>query len=225
MPERKNEFCYGAFEIKSTDDATGVIEGFASVFGNKDSYNDIMMEGSFTKTIKEHGGKVPVLSNHDFSKQIGWGLEAEEQKKGLFVRGQLEIADIPEARAHYALIKRSREIGTKAGLSFGFITIKYDIDKDQQVRKLKEVKLLEWSPVTFPANPKAFATAAKAWLEVYAEDLDTVSKQFLAELKQMGHTEDKIFQALNRAATPGANPDEIVHLLQEQNKKLKSLLS
>jgi phage head maturation protease len=41
-----------SFEIKSQpDDNTGIITGYGSVFGNIDSYGDIVARGAFAKSI------------------------------------------------------------------------------------------------------------------------------------------------------------------------------
>jgi hypothetical protein len=42
-----------AFEIKSDTDNTGIITGYGSVFGNIDSYGDIVAKGAFKKTISD----------------------------------------------------------------------------------------------------------------------------------------------------------------------------
>ena len=219
---KNNSFVWAPFEIKSIGES-GVIEGYASVFGNIDSYRDVVEQGAFTKTLKEHGGKVPILSNHNYDKQIGWGLEASEEKKGLFVRGKLEIDSIPEARAHYALIKTAQELGTKAGLSFGFNTVKYNIDKNDNTRRLTELKLLEWSPVTFPANPKAFATAAKMWLDNCDKDLDLNVRWFIDELKSRGHSDEEIKRALLGAAPTQDDSGQSTQSLREFSQSFKNL--
>jgi HK97 family phage prohead protease len=201
---KTNEFFYSEFEIKSADEATGVIEGYASVFKNVDLGKDRVISGAFSKTIKENGGHVPVLSNHLFDKQIGWGLEAEEDKKGLRVKGKLMINEIPEARSHFALIKAAKEIGAKHGMSIGYSAMKWDFDKNTGVRDLKEIKLYEWSLVTFPMNPKAHATAAKQWLE---GSLLENAMAFIDSMKDKGHNEEKILTALHRAAKLEEDPD------------------
>lgn len=152
-------------EVKSIqEDASGktaTIRGYASTFGNVDLGGDIVQKGAFKKTLKETGGKIPILADHNPSKQIGWNLRAEEDDKGLNVEGELEL-EVPEARAKWALAKKAIEIGAKMGLSIGYFTIKAEPQKDNpRVRELKELKLFEYSLVTFPMNTDAMVTAAK----------------------------------------------------------------
>jgi HK97 family phage prohead protease len=41
------------FEIKSDNTSDGTIFGYGSVFGNTDSYGDIVAKGAFKKTLEE----------------------------------------------------------------------------------------------------------------------------------------------------------------------------
>jgi uncharacterized protein len=41
------------FEIKADSGNTGIITGYGSVFGNIDSYGDIVAKGAFKKTIAD----------------------------------------------------------------------------------------------------------------------------------------------------------------------------
>ena len=43
------------FEIKGADEKKGIVEGYASIFGNIDSDKDMIMPGAFSKTITERG--------------------------------------------------------------------------------------------------------------------------------------------------------------------------
>lgn len=44
-----------------------MIEGHASVFGNKDLYGDIVMKGAFARTIGQHPDGFPVFWNHNMN--------------------------------------------------------------------------------------------------------------------------------------------------------------
>ena len=57
-------------EIKTAAD--GTFEGYAAVFGNVDSYGDIIQPGAFTKTIQERRSQIKILWNHDsFAPPVG----------------------------------------------------------------------------------------------------------------------------------------------------------
>lgn len=208
---------------KITDEDKGIVEGYASVFDNVDQGFDIVERGAFAKTIKENGGKVPVLDNHQWFKQIGWGLEAKEDSRGLFVRGNFDIENNDDARKRFSGIKMGLEIGAKPGFSFGFRTIKSEPDFDNpSIRRLKELKLLEWSPVTFPMNLEAGATSAKMDLQILQSELDF----FVSDLKSRGYSHSQILQALEKAAAPQESDpsDSDAQSMLETIKNMKTKL-
>lgn len=218
MKEERKFFNCVLKEAKITDEDNGIIEGYASVFGNVDQGLDIVDRGAFKKTLQESGGKVPILSNHMWNKQIGWNLKAEEDSKGLFVRGQLDIENNNDAVKHFSLTKMALKIGAKAGFSFGYRTIKSEPDSENpSIRRLKELKLLEWSPVTFPMNLEAGATAAKTDLQFLESELMI----FISDLESRGYTHSEILKALEKAAAPQENDpdaDDVQSILESINK-------
>lgn len=140
------------FEFKEMD-AEGSFTGHASTFGNKDAGDDIVVAGAFAKDLKRtHGGKIPILADHNIRNQIGWNKEAVEDKKGLAVKGELDL-NVQAAREKHSLTKKAKELGAKMGLSIGYEAMKKDFDGP--VRLLKEVKLHEYSFTAFPMNVRA----------------------------------------------------------------------
>lgn len=181
-------------EIKEAD-SSGMIRGYASTFGNLDLGMDIVDKGAFKKSIKESKGLFPILADHDPTKQIGWNLRAEEDDKGLLVEGQLDL-NIQAAKEKYSLAKTAMDNGIKMGLSIGYMTIKAEPDREKpMVRRLKELKLFEYSIVTFPMNTSAMITAAKS-LFTYEQNTEML-KEFLKELKLNGINRSDLMMALS----------------------------
>jgi uncharacterized protein len=141
------------FEFKGINEA-GEFEGLASVYGNEDSYGDVVEPGAFTKSISESGGKVKVFYEH--RTPIGSG-EVTDTPAGLVIKGRLLLGVAAAAEA-YELAKAS----LVDGLSIGFRTVKDSWDEVNKVRRLVEVKLYEVSLVSFPANELARVTAVKS---------------------------------------------------------------
>lgn len=141
------------FELKATDDNT--FEGYAGVFRNKDSYGDVIEPGAFSKTIKENANRIKVLWQHDPWSPIGKPLHMEEDNHGLYVKAQVSQTSLGKD-----VITLLRD-GVITEMSIGYSTIKDEWDNEQQVRKLKELKLWEFSPVTFAANDQAIITGVK----------------------------------------------------------------
>lgn len=101
------------------DDGLGEGEfiAYASVFGNKDSYGDIVEPGAFTDTLAEWSAKdapIPALWGHNMSDpdyNIGHVVSAEEDEKGLKVRIKIDLENpLPGSKAPqvYRLLKGKR---------------------------------------------------------------------------------------------------------------------
>jgi HK97 family phage prohead protease len=143
------------------DEKIGIIEGYASTYGNVDLGGDIVEKGAYTQTLKHKGGKVPLLLDHDYrtSSLAGIGY-LEDAEGGLKLRGEMPL-DVPEVANAYRKIKFLADRGMKMGLSIGYETIK-SIQGDNGVRRLKELSLHEVSITPFPMNTEATIMSAKA---------------------------------------------------------------
>lgn len=145
-------------EIKA--DAAGVIEGYGSVFGNTDLWDDIMGAGAFASSIEAHqkAGTMPALLwQHKSDEPIGVWTEMSEDANGLRVKGQLALNTTRGKEAH-----ELAKMGALNGLSVGFITKQYEYDTETDVRTITEADLWEVSLVTFPANTKARLVSVKS---------------------------------------------------------------
>ncbi|MFA5569661.1 MAG: HK97 family phage prohead protease [Trueperaceae bacterium] len=159
-----------AEETETTD--AGIIEGYASAFNVIDSYGEIIMPGAFTRTIaawKAKGRPIPVLWQHDTWAPIGATLEIAEDDKGLRVKAQLLVDDVDQAREAHALAAANILGGLSIGFSVpaktheGQPAVTYNDDLD--VWAIHEVRLWEYSLVTFPANESATIDNVKAMQE------------------------------------------------------------
>jgi HK97 family phage prohead protease len=142
-------------EVKLAAD-TGLLEGYASTFGNVDSYGDVIAPGAFMKSLAEHksAGTMPALLwQHNADDPIGVWTDAREDERGLKVSGRLTLDTKRGAEAR-ALVKDGA-----LALSIGFQT--RDSASENGRRILKDIKLWEISLVTFPANEMARITAIK----------------------------------------------------------------
>lgn len=148
-----------ALQIKATGD-DGTVEGYGSVFGVKDNYDDVIAPGAFAASLAEHkaDGTMPaMLWQHNSDEPIGVWTEMVEDPKGLRINGQLALDTVRGKEAH-ALLK----LGALNGLSIGFMAKQWAYDRDTEIRTLTEIDLWEVSLVTFPANEKARVTNVKA---------------------------------------------------------------
>ncbi len=150
------------FEYKAEGDETGLIKGYASIFGEEDRVNDIVLPGAFTKTLKDRKlGRLPMLVGHVQRIPVGVWTKMTEDRKGLYVEGKIDIQSPDGGQLHRVL-----KMGAEIGISIGYRAIvhEYQTDKktNDQKRLLKEVDLYECSLVTIPCCEGARVTGVKA---------------------------------------------------------------
>jgi HK97 family phage prohead protease len=131
------------------------VEAYASTFGNIDSDRDIVEKGSFTKTLKENNSRIKSLFNHDWNQVIGKPIEIFEDTKGLYTKTQ--FVKTLKSMEIYELVKEN----IVNELSIGYDIIKSDWDKVNKANHLRELKLYEYSFVTFAMNEQAQVTQVK----------------------------------------------------------------
>lgn len=164
------------FDAGSGDDVkTMSFTGYGAVFGNVDSYGDVIQPGAFADTLstaKKSGQWPAMLLQHggfglgaEDMTPIGVWTELSEDGHGLKVSGQL--ADTQRGRDAYALMKMSPRAAI-TGLSIGYIPKEFEqgTKPGEPRRKLKRVDLIEVSLVTFPANPKARVSSVKSAADI-----------------------------------------------------------
>ncbi len=145
------------FAPRTTIDADGTVEGYASVFGEIDQARDRVMPGAFAETLRARGvHRIPMLFQHDPAEPVGVWLELREDHRGLYARGRL-IPEVTRGRELLSLLRA----GAIDGLSIGFRTVKGRIDPKTRVRSLLAVDLWEISIVTFPLLAGARVRAVK----------------------------------------------------------------
>lgn len=149
-------------------------EGYASTW-DKDLVGDIIMPGAFTKSINESfpAKRIKVLWNH--GEPIGMPIEMREDERGLFVKGKISKT----ARGDEVLeLMRDSVVDT---MSIGFTIPAGKSESSGDVRIIREVRLMEFSPVTFAANPMAAITDVKRLGEMLrAQELSDQDKKYLA---------------------------------------------
>ena len=156
------------FETKALGDDR--FEGYASFFNNIDAYDDIIEKGAFRKTIAENRNRIKVLWQHDTNEPIGIPEEMHEDDNGLYVKAKISMTDT--GKKALTLIKD----GVITEMSIGYDVVKddYKMLGTKRVRMLKELKLWEFSPVTFAANEKAKIMKMRHLLESIKSDrIDT----------------------------------------------------
>jgi len=184
------------FDLKDVGE-DGVFKGYGAVFGNVDSYREVIRPGAFIKTLKRGGRNgygVAMLLQHGRTDNtpIGVWTDLQEDKKGLKVEGQLAM-EVQRARETHSLLKLKALRGLSIGYDFprdknGKIK-KGAIERDEEknITYLNQIELWEISPVTFPANTRATITGVK---EIGIENATTI-KELEAILRDSGYSKSK----------------------------------
>ena len=151
------------FEIKSIADA-GVFSGYASIFGHKDSHKDITVSGCFSKSLSEHrkkGSAPKMFWQHSPSEPIGKWTLLEEDEKGLYVEGKLNLGVQRAREAHALLLEKDID-----GLSIGYWPEVVEESKSQpDVMLIKQLRLVEVSLVSVGSNDRALISDVKSEIE------------------------------------------------------------
>lgn len=141
--------------------ADGRFSGYASVFGNRDSHDDLIERGAFERSLEEWRvkGRAPhMLLQHGHAintdTPIGQWTLIREDARGLYVEGQLLALDTDLGRQLLSLLRG----GVLTGLSIGFRPRRWR--KSTEIggpkRILTEIFIFEISLVTEPSNPETF---------------------------------------------------------------------
>lgn len=163
--------------IKSMDDTTGIIQGYASVYGVQDSDGEFVDKNCFQRSLAHNGGKVPILFGHDRNQVAGWAHSGVEDQKGLYVTGKLSLETEVGKKAYYFL-KGAMEAGANnyATLSIGFVPDRNGIYKDDSGNvHYRSAALREWSVVPFASNPEATITSVKQCKEYTESEPELLS--------------------------------------------------
>jgi hypothetical protein len=155
---------FKAAQFKALDDE-GTFEAYVSVFGNVDSYNEVVDPGAFTDWLKNYFPRYPKgVWAHNWDEPISATIEAREDTHGLYIKGKL-VLEVQRAREVWALMKA----GVITDFSFGFFVQQDEVDPTTRVRHLKKIAIYEYSPVLVGANDQAMLLSVKSRKDGEAE--------------------------------------------------------
>jgi len=194
-----------AESVKDVDTVKGIVTGYFSKFGNKDSDGDIILPGAFKKTLQENGPessrpRILHLYQHDPWKPIGKPKVLKEDSEGLYFESEISQTSIGKD------VIQLYVDGVLTEHSIGFQIVKREVDETANIQKLIELKLWEGSTVSWGANMEALVTGVKstdkAGIQKVIDKLDAVTKAF----------------------THGSFTDETHRALEIQMKQLQQLI-
>ncbi|MDR1494474.1 MAG: HK97 family phage prohead protease [Rickettsiales bacterium] len=131
-------------EIEKFDES-GKFYGYANVFNVEDSQGDIVLNGAFSKTLRD-ARNIKLLFQHNPKDVMGQITLLREDVLGLYVEGRIHLED-QLGKNIYRYIQND----LLNGLSIGYSVNDSSIDGRGR-RLIKSLTLLEISLVSSPAN-------------------------------------------------------------------------
>ena len=220
------EFKSLEFKESAVNMSQRTIEGYAATF-ELDQVDDIINPGAFTKTIDEgfKSGRIKMLWQHD--SPLGMPLEMAEDSKGLYVKGRVSRTALGDDA-----LELMRD-GVVDRMSIGFsIPQNKSGYTEQGIRVISEVKLFEFSPVTFPANQGAAILGVKSLSDRLILDIKSITEQLMLAKAKGFHLEDsgellktmtELKALMNRDEPLINTQDDIKPLIDECKNSLQSL--
>lgn len=198
-------------------DVLGQLAGHFSVFNTwyriqswfEGEFLEQVAPGSFRKTMAERAGQVVVQFDHGYDPQIGdklLGPVNDMREDGTGAAYDVDLLDTSYNRDLLPGLKRGLY-----GSSFRFQVIKDEWNDEPDPseanpqglpeRTIKEVRLFEFGPVTFPANPAATAGMRSVGMtDHYYEQLRGRAPQVVTDLRARA---DDLRTRREQAAAPG----------------------
>ena len=157
VKKRANQLLCKMLEFKMDYDEEkniGIIEGYASTYGNVDLGGDTVAKGAYKQTLYHKQGRVKLFLDHSWKVSDMMGLSyLEDKEDGLYMKAEMPL-DATDVKNAFTKLMFLQERGEQMGLSIGYDAIKSDYAADG-TRVLKEIALHEVSVTPFPMDTEA----------------------------------------------------------------------
>ena len=153
----------------------GTFVAIVSVFGNVDTYGDVVASGAFTETLAEwaaSGDPIPVVWSHEWNdpdSHIGVVLDAIETDEGLQITGQLDL-DEPKSSKVFRLLKERRV--TQFSFAYEVREGAWAERDGREVYELRRLGLIEVGPTLVGVNSATRLLDAKSESDGAASKID-----------------------------------------------------
>ena len=190
------------------DKPEGRFTGYASVFGNKDSFGDVIVKGAFAESLAsygENGAGIPCYWSHQMSDpmmNIGHTVSAYEDEHGLKVDVQLDL-DNPNGAYTHKLIQEGRV----SQMSFAFDIEDFAFAQSEELgdyMELRKLKIHEVSVVQVGANQSTELLAVKERI-AQLKDGRSLSKSNEGQLREAISLIESVLSSLDE---PGDDDDD-----------------
>jgi len=129
-------------QVKDLDSKEGIVVAYANYYNNEDADGDIIMPGSFKRTVNNNLHKIRVFKDHDRYTVLGVPIEINaDDETGLLTTTKFNMQK-EVSRDMFTDIELMMNHGQEADLSVGIIPVQRD---ENDRRKILENKLKEYS--------------------------------------------------------------------------------
>ena len=182
--------------VKDVDMKSRTVTGYFSVFGNKDSDEDIINKGAYTKTISDRGDRIKHLFMHNPTLGIiGSISELKEDDYGLFFKSTLLDTALGTD------VLKMYDAGVLKEHSVGFETIRESKANDG-INHIEEIRLWEGSSVVWGSNELARVSKTFSWMNYNGSDIN-----LLETLKaQVDELQDSLSKLAGTTTSEEAGP-------------------
>ena len=233
------------YELKDIDNKAGILTAYVSIFNNIDSDGDMIVPGAFEKTVNERGPgsakpRIKHLWQHTPWEVIGVPEDVKSDETGLLVRSKFGTDTFSQDK----FLQHVDGLITEFSIGYNVIKEEKAEGENGMYNKLVELKLWEYSSVTWGANSLTYVVDAKGYTPSVLDNLnsrmdkltkalrngkytDESAEQFEIELKQIQTIYNELIEAGAAKSTPGEpdettlSDDEVVRIINEFKNELK----
>lgn len=223
--KQKQYKSFGGIDLKANVEK-GIMEGYASVFNNKDSHDDIITETAFNKTVndwrnaKPENKRIKVLNQHQIYDPIGLPTDLQPDSKGLYTFSKISMTD---SGKNVLILARD---GVLSEMSVGFFPIVEKYSEERKANVISEIMLMEYSPVTWGANALTTITGVKElkhMLNDYSYSkgnvMDIVAMELLKSIKALVGKDEPSNDTLTVEKSQEIDEEQKVKAIMEEIQK------
>lgn len=157
----------------------GIVTIAISKFGNRDSYDDIVRKGAFTKTFQEGSGRIKHVMDHMLRQMtvVGLPMKMYETDTHAVVESALNL-EKQISRDLFSDYKFFKDHGKTLEHSYMYDTIKTNDNPEIKGEDIAELKMYEYSTVALGANSETPLLSIKSLTFEDVESLEGYLRKY-----------------------------------------------
>lgn len=204
----------------------GIVTIAISKFGNRDSYDDIVRKGAFTKTFNEGSGRIKHVMDHQLRQMavVGLPMKMYETDTHAVVESALNL-EKQIARDLFSDYKFFKDHGKTLEHSYMYDTVKANVNKEIKGEDIAELKMYEYSTVALGANSETPLLDIKSFTFDDLNDLEEYLRKYDVSNTKAKQIEEIIRLIKNMKEPQNTPSDEPVTLADPELKNYMDRLT